>query len=292
MTLVLMFFVYAFLGWLLEVAYYFYKHHKFVNRGFVNGPFVPIYGLSAILLHSLVLRLFDTGLTSYSILELLITFGLISLVTSLLELLGGAMLYRFFKARWWDYSDERFNYKGFVSLKYALIWGVMGTTLFVFVHIPYIYPFLNNFTLSFKRISTYVLGSYLLVDLIVTVFMLFDFKTRIILLKNRLESLLTHTESYMDNPKTSQIQNAKKALGSTLYALKNNRPIDEVRERLEVLKRHLVINSDKKAKQEYSKLKSIIMKLSSSHLYKGFPNLKINLKDTPEKDKTKDQNDE
>ncbi|MGM0435486.1 MAG: putative ABC transporter permease [Bacillota bacterium] len=285
MTFVLMFFTYAFLGWILEVVFYLYKHHKFVNRGFVNGPLVPIYGLSALSLHLLVIRLFDADFSSFNPLRLIIVFVLISLVTSLLELVGGALLYRFFKARWWDYSKERFNYKGFVSLKYSLIWGVMGTILFTFVHVPYIYPYLDALSPTYKRVATYFLGSYLIVDMTLTIFMLFDFKTRIILLKSRLEMLLVNTETYMDAAKTSQITNAKKTLRSALYALKNNRPMGEVRERLDALKRYFAVDSDEKAKQEYGKIRSLLVKLSTSHLTKGFPNLKINLKDNEKKDK-------
>lgn len=290
MTLMLMFFTYAFLGWLLEVGFYLYKHHKFVNRGFVNGPLVPIYGLSALSLHVLVFRLFDADFTSFNVFYLIIVFVLISLVTSLLELIGGALLYRVFKARWWDYSNEKYNYRGFVCLKYSLMWGVMGTVLFTFVHVPYIYPYLNDLASNYKRIATYFLGSYLIVDTTLTVFMLFDFRTRIMLLKSRLEMLLVNTETYMEAAKTSQVTNARKTLRSALYALKNNRPMGEVKERLEALKRYFVIDSDDKAKQEYGKIRTLLMKLSTSHLTKGFPNLKINLKDNEDKDKKASDN--
>jgi|GEM_PF-773228 uncharacterized membrane protein len=289
MTLVLMFFMYAFLGWLLEVTFYFFKHHRFVNRGVIIGPFVPIYGLSALTLHVLVYRVFDTNVEAFSILQTMIVFVLIGFVTAALELIGGSLLYRFFNARWWDYSSERFNYKGFVSLKYSLIWGGMGTLLFSFFHTPFMYPFLTGLPLSSKRIATYVLGAYFLIDSTLTLFMLFDFKTRIVVIKTRLETLLINTERYMESTKPTQINNARQALRSALYALKNNRPMDEVKTRLEVLKRYLVIGPDNKAKQEYGKIKSIVIKLSTSHLTKAFPNLKIDLKDSTKKDRNTDQ---
>jgi len=285
MTLVLMFFTYAFLGWLLEVGFYLYKHRKFVNRGFVNGPLVPIYGLSALSLHVIVFRLFDLSTASMNGLILIVIFALISIVTSFLELIGGALLFRVFKARWWDYSNEKFNYKGFVCLKYSLMWGVMGTLLFSFVHVPYIYPNLNALALTYKRIATYFLGSYFIVDTTLTLFMLFDFRSRITLLKSRLEGLLLNTETYMESAKSTQIRYSKKALKSALYALKNNRPMAEIRDRLDVLKSYIANDSDERAKQEFRKIKSLLLKLSKSHLIKGFPNLKINLKDNQDEKK-------
>lgn len=113
--IVLLFFIYAFLGWCAEVAFAACKEGRFVNRGFLNGPICPIYGFGVVGV-ALLLRPLNENL------PLLFVGSMI--VTTLIEYLTGLILEKVFHTRWWDYSDMPLNIGGYVCLLFSLMWGV------------------------------------------------------------------------------------------------------------------------------------------------------------------------
>ncbi|QRN85464.1 cupin domain-containing protein [Clostridia bacterium] len=121
---------YSFLGWLLEVAYAYVKEKRFVNRGFLFGPFCPIYGLGVT---SIILAASMFGLHSfvYNLKNLLTLFVLVAVLSTVLEFLVGALLMLFFRQRWWDYSDRPFNVKGYICLRFSFYWGIGGSLLYL-----------------------------------------------------------------------------------------------------------------------------------------------------------------
>ncbi|MCL2563550.1 MAG: putative ABC transporter permease [Oscillospiraceae bacterium] len=122
-----MFPVYAILGWCLEIIYCAVSTGKLVNRGFLGGPVCPIYGLGA--------SIMILALTPVAHSFLAIFLGAL-LLGSLLELAAGFLLKSLFQIRWWDYTDEPFNIGGYISLKFSLIWGVIGIGLIRMIHPP------------------------------------------------------------------------------------------------------------------------------------------------------------
>lgn len=112
------FFVFAFLGWCVEVAYAAVRHHRFVNRGFLGGPVCPIYGLGVLAVYLILSPLRHTWL---------LLFLASMLLTSVLELSVGFLLDRLFHNKWWDYSQQRCNLFGYICLRFSLIWGVLCT---------------------------------------------------------------------------------------------------------------------------------------------------------------------
>ncbi len=124
-----LFFLYAFLGWCVEVAFVAVTCGRVVNRGFLNGPVCPIYGFGMLgvlyLLQPVEENLF-----------LLFLGGMV--LASALELAGGWALNRLFHTRWWDYSNEPFNLGGYICLKFSLMWG-LGTVMVVRLVHPALY---------------------------------------------------------------------------------------------------------------------------------------------------------
>ena len=123
----LLFFIYSFVGWCVEVAFVAVTSGKVVNRGFLNGPVCPIYGCGMLgvlmaltpIKNSLIL-LFIGG----------------TIICSAVELFGGWILDKIFHMRWWDYSDNPFNIGGYVCLGFSIMWG-MGVVFVVrLVHPP------------------------------------------------------------------------------------------------------------------------------------------------------------
>lgn len=114
------FFVYAFLGWCVEIAYHASKSGQLINRGMLAGPVCPIYGFGMIFL---VLILDDLKH------HLLLLFLGALLICTLLELLVGLFLRVIFSAQWWDYKDEKWNVFGLICPKFSLYWGLGGVLL-------------------------------------------------------------------------------------------------------------------------------------------------------------------
>lgn len=110
----LFFYTYSFLGWVFESCYVSIRKKRWVNRGFLKGPFLPIYGGGA------VMMLF----VSYPFKEnLILTFFAGAVGATLLELVTGMLLEAIFKVRYWDYSNQKFNYKGHICLSSTIAWG-------------------------------------------------------------------------------------------------------------------------------------------------------------------------
>ena len=125
--------IYSCLGWCCEVAFAALKTGKFVNRGFLNGPVCPIYGFG-VLSVVLVLEPVKDNL-------LLLFFG--SMVfTSLLEFIAGFAMERIFHDKWWDYSNNPFNIKGYICLEFSIIWGIACVLVVDIIH-PIIMKLVN-----------------------------------------------------------------------------------------------------------------------------------------------------
>ena len=119
------FLIYSCLGWCLEVVYAAATTGQLVNRGFLNGPVCPIYGFGMILVLFFLTPLEDSLLLLY--------LGGV-LLPSTLELVGGWVLYKLYRTRWWDYSDRPFNIGGYICLEFSLLWGVGALLMVKAVH--------------------------------------------------------------------------------------------------------------------------------------------------------------
>lgn len=153
------FFIYSFLGWIVEVCFAAFKHGKFVNRGFLNGPLCPIYG-SGVLLLLVFLEPFQDNL-------ILLLVGSI-ILTSFLEYAVGLVLEKLFKQRWWDYSDMKFNIKGYVCPQFSAVWGVACVFVIHIVH-PRIQTIVNEIPGTFGYSLLFILSCLLIMDLLATV---------------------------------------------------------------------------------------------------------------------------
>ena len=116
----LLFLTYSFLGWCMEVCCSIFERKKFVNRGFLLGPYCPIYGCGAILI-TLLLK----GFTNNPI----ILFIMAILLCGILEYLTSFFMEKIFHLRWWDYSKKKFNINGRVCLDTIIPFGVLGMVI-------------------------------------------------------------------------------------------------------------------------------------------------------------------
>lgn len=120
------FFIYAFIGWVVEVSYHAVTKGKFINRGFLAGPYCPIYGFGAI---SVIYFLTDIAEKN----KLVLFLGSM-LIAALIEFVAGFLLEKIFHERWWDYSDRKLNIGGYICLEFSAIWGMFCFLLYEAVH--------------------------------------------------------------------------------------------------------------------------------------------------------------
>lgn len=125
-TNILLFTIYAIIGWLMEVGLSFVQHHKFVNRGFLIGPYCPIYGFGGIAI-TLLLSNFMNTIDQVNMFDSLwISTVVIMFICGTLEYLTSYLMEKLFHARWWDYHRFKFNINGRVCLETLLPFTIIG----------------------------------------------------------------------------------------------------------------------------------------------------------------------
>ena len=139
------FILYSILGFLLETIRSTIVNSKFTS-GIMYGPWTPIYGCGVILVVVLSNYLF-TNLHLSKIMEIIIFFIVITLILTLLELLGGIFIEKVFKIVFWDYSKETFSIGKYVSLSKSLIWG-LGSIVFLYLIKPFLDSLIKKIPLS------------------------------------------------------------------------------------------------------------------------------------------------
>lgn len=158
------FFIYSFLGWIIEVSFHVITKARFINRGFLNGPYCPIYGFGALsILHLIADTHADNKIK-------LLFYSMI--IATILELITGFILEKLFNKRWWDYSDKKFNYKGYICLEFSLIWGAISFILYEAIH-PLIVLSIGKIPYNILVILNIVFFIIFLSDFIATIMTLF-----------------------------------------------------------------------------------------------------------------------
>ena len=151
------FYFYCFFGWVFESTYVSIKSRHFVNRGFMRGPFLPIYGSGAIMMLVVSMPFQD---------DLILTYLAGCVGATLLELVTGMTMEALFKVRYWDYSNQKFNYKGHICLSSTIAWGFLTIFMTQFLHkgveklvlsIPY-----NILTILTVVLSVYIVADFTL----------------------------------------------------------------------------------------------------------------------------------
>lgn len=123
----LFFYIYCFLGWIIESTYVSVRTVQIVNRGFLKGPAIPIYGFGAIIILHATLPFRSNPL---------LVFWLGIFAASLLEFITGYVMEKLFKMRYWDYSDRKFNLCGYICLFNSICWGFLSLLMVYLVHSP------------------------------------------------------------------------------------------------------------------------------------------------------------
>ena len=158
--------IYSFLGWCCEVLYAYKNQKKFVNRGFLHGPFCPIYGTCIV---SLVLLL--DSFKSNILVLILVAF----LSTSFIEYSTGYLLEKIFRKKYWDYTEDPFNLHGRICLHFSLMWAVVSIGVVKIIH-PIVSHLVNTIPTTLGLTFVYIILISLTVDFFSTLLSLVDLK--------------------------------------------------------------------------------------------------------------------
>lgn len=153
--LFLQFFIYSLIGWIIETISCSIFYKKILNRGFLIGPYCPIYGISSIFMIIMLEPLSD---------DLFRLFILSAIIASLVEYIVSYCMEKLFKTRWWDYSRWPFNVNGRIHLLNALCFGCLGALL-----VKYINPFLMKRMLLLSNSTLYIISLFCLVILLIDI---------------------------------------------------------------------------------------------------------------------------
>ncbi len=155
---IILFFLYSFFGWCLEVICKLVSERKFINRGFLIGPYCPIYGFGSIFITLLLKRYYEDPFT---------LFTMCILLCSILEYLTSYLLEKQFRTRWWDYTHYRFHINGRICLETMIPFGLFGLFI-MYVSNPFFFSMIVQLPFAILYTASFLLLFFFLIDTIVS----------------------------------------------------------------------------------------------------------------------------
>lgn len=177
----LCFYVYGFLGWCAEVAFAAVKQRKFVNRGFLNGPICPIYGIGVVSVAEILQPIVD---------RIVLLYICSAVIVTILEWLTGFLMEKLFHHKWWDYSNMPLNINGYVCVLFSIIWGAVCVIIIRHIH-PAVYYVLTKLPFWLGIFGLLLLTAVLAADVYVTVTGTFKLNRRL----EKMESIADELKS-------------------------------------------------------------------------------------------------
>lgn len=176
---ILLFFTYSFAGWFMESFGGIFKEKKLINRGFLIGPYCPVYGVGVVAITILLSKYTN---------DLPILFILSILICGTLEYSTSYIMEKLFHARWWDYKNKKFNINGRICLETLIPFGIVGTLILYYVN-----PFFENIYMeipsNIRMIITAFLSIVFVIDMIVSFTIISSFKGEIFASKDNTEEI-------------------------------------------------------------------------------------------------------
>lgn len=153
---ILIFIMFSVIGYLYEEILLVIYRKPMENRGFLHGPYLPIYGFGGIISIFSIGKLIplDVIVNNKSIKALLI-FLLITFISTIVELIGGFIMHKFFNLRLWDYSKRHINFKGYITPDASIRFGLGGIFIYYYM-IPLLEKIINNYSIETMQISAII----------------------------------------------------------------------------------------------------------------------------------------
>lgn len=192
MKLFLLFVIYSFFGWIFEVAYAYTHRGYFVNRGFLFGPFCPIYGSGVILILWSVDSFKD---------NIILLFIASTVLTSVIEYVTSYVLEKLFNSKWWDYTEDPFNINGRICLPFSLMWGAACVLIIKIVQpiFEFLIEFIPNSVLFY---SLSILIVYFICDFVLTIISLIQLNKILSQMLTSYDELMGKSKQVFSNTKS------------------------------------------------------------------------------------------
>lgn len=162
----MLFIIYSFIGWSIEVVGKLMEKHKFINRGFLVGPICPIYGWGCIAIILLLSKYKSSPL---------VLFLMAIIICSILEYFTSYFMEKLFHVRWWDYTRRKYNINGRICAETMIPFGILGC-LVIYVVNPIFVKLLNMMPTNTLNIIAIIIFVIYLVDNIISLSVMFGFK--------------------------------------------------------------------------------------------------------------------
>ena len=166
----LLFLIYSCMGWIMEVINSIIMQKKFVNRGFLFGPYLPIYGFGVLTLFFILRKLMKKKIRIFNKINIkpLIVFIAILIIASSIEYFASFVMELLFHKRWWDYSYDILNINGRVSLRNSSILALGAMVLLYVVH-PFIDKYYNKIKSNVMKNIAKIIITVMVIDLVITI---------------------------------------------------------------------------------------------------------------------------
>lgn len=198
MKVIYLFMVFSIIGWLWETPFVSLKNKKYINRGFLRGPYIPIYGC-AIVTIILSMGIFS-NLNSDNLFVIILQMTYIAVITAIWEFYTSWLLEKVFKTRWWDYSSHKYNIQGRISLYVSFFFGIGGFILYRFIY-PLFENLYNTVPNDFMIVIISVLTLVFTIDSVFTLVELFKYRNLMIRLEKLADDLRSRMKDTYDDIK-------------------------------------------------------------------------------------------
>lgn len=242
----LLFLIYSAIGYITETIYHSIDERKFRNRGFLVGPYIPVWGIGAVLIATLL---------AYHTDDLITIFFLGMILCGILEYTTSWLLEKIFHNKWWDYSHARDNINGRVRVSFLALFGLGGVIVVAFLN-PFLYSLLSSLSIPALFITSFTLLAIFLVDVTYSTIVAYDLRNIIIIaedLKNQKIAMVeTKIKAHIAHRLTS-IRNHSDRILHEFPRLKNRAEINLVQRLKREIRAELESRKVRKRKPKSSK---------------------------------------
>ena len=164
------FLTYCFIGWIYEVIWEFKVGNGFVNRGFLYGPYLPIYGFGVLTLLLILNKLLKTKIKLFKRINItpVLVFISILIIVSAIEFMASVGMEAIFHKRWWDYSYDKFNIDGRISLRNSSLLAI-GAFALIYLIQPLLNKTVGKISKKKVNIAGAIIATIMIIDFIITI---------------------------------------------------------------------------------------------------------------------------
>ena len=230
----LIFYIYAFAGWIFECCVVSIQQKQLINRGFLRGPMLPIYGFGAIIMLYTALPLHNNPIKVYFA-------GVF--VATIFEYIVGVLMEAIFHVKYWDYSEHKFQFQGRICLQSSLAWGVLSVLL-VWVFQPPIDYLLGEFNSIPLMFTIIIISVYFVTDVVASIKTAFDLSRSLAELDKmrlevrRMKKVLADQAEQKRDELSSMVKQGRNQLEDAISAAEQK--IDKTVEQMHFLRKSMI----------------------------------------------------